>query len=59
MFFFLFPLKKRQVTFSKCEILSGNLVFLPSRAHYNDLLGEEDPVANAQMSLVIKEWGCC
>jgi hypothetical protein len=28
---------------------------VPTRTHYNDLLGEEDPPAGAQLNLVVKE----
>jgi hypothetical protein len=27
---------------------------VPTRTHYNDLLGEEDPPAGAQLNLVVK-----
>ncbi len=27
---------------------------MPTRTHYNDLLGEEDPPAGAQLNLVVK-----
>jgi hypothetical protein len=28
---------------------------MPTRTHYNDLLGEEDPPAGAQLNLIVKE----
>jgi hypothetical protein len=28
---------------------------VPTRTHYNDLLGEEDPPAGAQLNLIVKE----
>lgn len=30
-------------------------MYVPTRAHYNDLVGEEDAHENATLSLVVKE----